>query len=157
MTDRNDKGRFTEGNEVRPERPAEKHGAFSYRDSGNLPARLDDDFDRELAKELLGYCGDDPAFMPLAQSAARRATLLEIAYSWLARSDIPVMWAEDKGDVKVVRMQPILKRISTWHEGLRRDLAELGLTPQSRAKLGLPEDSSVLEAALKAADAENGD
>jgi hypothetical protein len=134
-----------------------RHGAYSYRDRGDLPARLGENFDRELAKELLEHAGGDPAFQLLAQSAARRATMIELAYSWLGAEDVKVMWAENEDGHKIVKMQPILKRISSWHEGLRRDLAELGLTPQSRAKLGLPEDSSVLEAALKAADDHGGD
>ena len=135
--DRDSKGRFAEGNEAKPQRPAEKHGAYSYRDRGELPARLGQDFDRQLANELLEHAGGDPAFKLLAQSAARRATMIELAYSWLGAEDIKVMWAENEDGHRIVKMQPILKRISTWHEGLRRDLAELGLTPASAAKLGL--------------------
>jgi hypothetical protein len=119
------------------------HGVYSYRDSGDLPARLGENFDRELAKELLEHAGGDPAFQLLAQSAARRATMIELAYSWLGAEDVKVMWAENEDGHKIVKMQPILKALGSWHEGLRRDLAELGLTPQSRSKLGLPEAGTV--------------
>lgn len=148
--DRDSKGQFTDGNEARPDAPNKSHGAYAYRDSSQLPARIDEDFDRELARELLDHAGGDPAFQVLATSAARRATILECAYSWLAHEDVKPFWLErDEDGRAIVKWQPVLKFIGSYHEGLRRDLSELGLTPQSRAKLGLPDDSSILDAAIE--------
>jgi hypothetical protein len=150
--DRDNRGQFTQGNEARPEAPNARHGVYGYRDRNRLPARLPQDFDQALAAELLEHVGGNPAFRILAESAARRATILEVAYSWLAAQDVKPFWLERDGEGRaVVKWQPVLRFIGSYHEGLRRDLAELGLTPQSRAKLGLPEDSSVLDAAIKAA------
>ena len=114
-----------------------KHGATGYELSGRLPAEMQG-FDLALADELLDLVGGDTAYRIAAMSAARRATCLELAYSWLARDDIPVLWVEEVNGHKVVKWQPILNRLGSWHEGLRRDLDALGLTPMARAKLGVP-------------------
>lgn len=130
-TDHNEQGQFAERNVA-----ALKHGAGAYEKSGGLPAEMEG-FDVVLAEELLELAGGDPAFRLLAVSAARRATLLELAYSWLGRADVSVMWIEAEDGRKVVRWQPILNKLGSFHEGLRRDLVELGLTPLARAKLNL--------------------
>jgi hypothetical protein len=128
---------LSEAQQRQREEAARSHGVYSYRDRNQLPARLDEGFDVKLAEELLKHVGGNQAYRLLAQSAARRATLLAIAYSWLADPDVPVLWAEERDGHKIVKMQPILRAIGSWHEGLRRDLSELGLTPTSAARLGL--------------------
>jgi hypothetical protein len=138
--DHDQRGQFTEENTV-----ALKHGAGRYETTGELPAEMRG-FDAALANELLEHVGGDPAYRLLAQSAARRATLLELAYSWLTRQDVKVMWLEeDEGGRKVVNWQPILNRLGSFHEGLRRDLDALGLTPQSRARLSIDGGGGVLD------------
>jgi hypothetical protein len=152
MTDKqSNEGRFTEGN-----RAAVKHGATGYEKGGNLPAELQG-FDLALADELLDHVGGDPAYRLLAQSAARRATLLELAYSWLARPDVKVLWLEDQDGHKVVKWQPVLNRLGSWHEGLRRDLDSLGLTPMARAKLGIGDNGAVSIAQIIEATSKDGD
>jgi len=117
---------------------AVKHGVRAYEDTRRLPAEFEG-FDVTLAQELLEETGDptSPGFQLLAQSAARRATLLELAYSFLSREDVNAFWTEDKGGRRIVKWQPILDRLATYHEGLRRDLQELGMTPAARARLDL--------------------
>jgi hypothetical protein len=150
--DHDEQGQFTESNVV-----ALKHGAGAYEKTGDLPAELRG-FDAALADELLEHAGGDPSFRLLAQSAARRATLLELAYSWLSREDVKVLWLEeDEQGRRLVQWQPILNRLGSFHEGLRRDLDALGLTPQSRAKLGLDGSDELLDyEAVLAARTESG-
>jgi hypothetical protein len=51
------------------------------------------------------------------------------------------LWA-DNG---VIKWQPILNRLGSWHEGLRRDLDALGLTPVARARLGVDRDRGAID------------
>ena len=87
--DHDQRGQFTEDNPVAP-----KHGAGRYETTGELPVEMRG-FDVALLDELLEHAGGDPAFRLLAQSAARRATLLELAYAWLARPGVKVLWLEE--------------------------------------------------------------
>lgn len=115
-----------------------KHGARAYETTGQLPAEWEG-YDVKLAQVLLDETPDptNVGFQVLAKSAARRATLLELAYSFLSREDVPAFWLETKGGRKILCWQPILERLATYHEGLRRDLQELGLTPAARVRLDL--------------------
>ena len=134
-----EKRELTEAELEQRRNAAQKHGVRAYEDAGRLPANVDPEYDRKLAMEILDATGDPESvgFRLLAQSAARRATLIHLAYSYLSREDIDVFWVEIKNGRNIVRHQPILDRLGTYHEGLRRDLQELGMTPAARVRLDL--------------------
>jgi hypothetical protein len=136
--DENQGRELTEAELEQRQQAARKHGVRSYEMTGKLPAEMEG-FDVKLAQELLEETQDpgNVGFQILAKSAARRATLLELAYSFLAREDVPAFWLEKKGGREILRWQPILERLASYHEGLRRDLQELGLTPAARVRLDL--------------------
>ena len=113
------------------------HGLHPYETRGELPAPMRG-FDEKLASELLELAGGAPAFQLLAKSAARRATIIELAVSYLSGDGVNMLWLEtNEAGQKVVCWQPLLNRLGSYFEGLRRDLQELGLTPLARARLGV--------------------
>ena len=133
------------------------HGAAGYERDGNLPVGWEG-YDLELARELLDLAGGDERFSLACTLAARRATLVELAFSWLSREDVPVFWVEqDETGRNVVHFQPILTRLFGWMNGLRRDLDALNLTPAQAARLmpdeGALDAGKVLEAIV---DEQNG-
>lgn len=128
--------KLSEAEQQQRREAARKHGVRAYEDTGLL-AEEHEGFDTALAAELLEQVGGDPAYRLLVQSVARRATILEMAYAWLGREDVPVFWVEDDDGHKILKWQPILNRLGSYHEGLRRDLDSLGLSPLARSRLGL--------------------
>ena len=127
-----------------------KHGATAYERNGRLPAEWEG-YDRELARELLVLVGGAERYSLACTLAARRATLFEMAFSWLAREDVDVFWVEkDEAGRNIVHFQPVLTRLSGWMNGLTRDLSELSLTPAQSARLmpdeGILDAGKVLEA-----------
>lgn len=68
---------------------------------------------------------DEPTIRLLALVLAR----VEAANNWLAEKGI---FRDAKGNV-----QPVIKSLSTWENTAGRLLDQLGLTPTSRAKLGV--------------------
>lgn len=126
-----------------------KHGAAGYERDGRMPTEWEG-YDREIARDLLVLVGGDERFSLACTLAARRATLVELAFSWLAREDVEVFWLEEADDGRnIVQFQPILTRLFGWMNGLRRDLTELNLTPAQVARLvpddGLLDAGKVLE------------
>jgi hypothetical protein len=121
-----------------------KHGAAGFERDGRLPVEWDG-FDRDLVHEMLILVGGDERFTLACTLAARRATLVELAFSWLAQEEVDVFWIEkDKTGRNIVMFQPVLTRLFGWMNGLRRDLSELNLTPAQSAR-HLP-DESILDA-----------
>jgi post-segregation antitoxin (ccd killing protein) len=100
--------------------PATRHGCYAI----DIPARA-----RELADELRALLpasspSDDPTVALVAMVLAR----VEVANAWIDEHGL----MDAKG-----RPQPILRVLPTWENTAARLLDRLGLTPTSRAALGL--------------------
>jgi Phage terminase, small subunit len=111
--------RVGEGNQL-----AVTHGAYS---PAVLRAKVD-----ELADEISSIVpasneADQPTIRLLALALAR----IEAAHDWL-QSQPHGLFRDGKGTP-----QPILKQLSTWENSAARLCDRLGLTPVSRASLGL--------------------
>ncbi len=100
-----------------------KHGAYA---TGKLAPRAAEIADaiRELVPA--SSSSDGPAIEVLARIVAR----IEVVDVWLEENGI--FRAGGKGDP-----QPILKMLSVWENSALRTMAALGMTPTSRAQLGL--------------------
>ena len=125
---------------------AAKHGAAGYELSGRLPAEYEG-YDIQLAQELQSLVGGNDRFALACMLTARRQTMVELAFSWLAREDVPVFWIEqDEEGRNIVRFQPVLNRLFGWMNGLRLDLMQLNLTPAQAARIAA--DGDALDAAV---------
>jgi hypothetical protein len=105
------------GNEL-----AVKHGATAVL---KLAPRAGEIAERIRAIVPAGSDHDEPTVRLLAGVLAR----IEAANAWLAANSI---FADGEGNA-----QPILKQLSTWENTAGRLCEKLGLTPTSRAELGL--------------------
>lgn len=103
------------------------HGIYRYLKTGELPDDLTG-LDTEYAAELQRLAGGDEKYRMMAQLAARRALVVELGWRNLLQA-YTIARGRD-----VYALPNVIKILNSYMEGLRRDLQEMGLTPQSAIK-----------------------
>jgi len=106
-------------------RAAVKHGALAVVALRPRAAEIAD----ALRSEIPGgpHAGDEPVLALLSLTLAR----LEAAHAWLEDRETLVMPG------RKAEVWPILKLVGTWENSAMRLCSELGLSPRSRASLGV--------------------
>lgn len=143
--DRNELGQFTEGNDARPHAPCTKHGVYTYERNRKLPAS------RQTPRNLARVDEIRANVQTLAGLTEEQERLTETA---LVAVDLAISWVNERRRAGVALQNiKIFGSIPALINSAGRQIKQL----EAMHAKALAGDSAILDAAMRAADGENGE